>query len=149
MNISHQVLQIKPKKSFFSSEEDSLLTSLVNVFGTESWYKVSIHLKNRTPRQCRERWEKYLSPYVNVSPWTNEEDMILLRKVDEIGKKWSEIRNFLTGRSDIAIRNRYTTLSKQRINTIHTTTMTLFDDQDMSFYEWNCTNEDSILDILQ
>jgi hypothetical protein len=49
----------------------------------------------------------YLSPHVRSGPWTEEEDALLVRKMNEIGPSWSSISEFFNGRSDNDIKNRW------------------------------------------
>ena len=99
------------KKSKFTEIEDRNLCLLVLKYGPNNWKKVASELKNRTPRQCRDRYRHYLSPTINQSPWTNEEDQILREKTREFGFKWKLLEQFFNNRNEIQLRNRYYTLS--------------------------------------
>jgi hypothetical protein len=47
----------------WTQEEDKLLLSLVNRFGTKDWCMIALGaLNNRTPRQCRERYKNHVKP---------------------------------------------------------------------------------------
>lgn len=46
-------------------------------------------------KQCRERWNEYLSPSIDHSPFTVEEDFIILRSQARLGNKWKEITDLL------------------------------------------------------
>lgn len=91
----------------FSLEEDHNLVKLVQHFGPNNWKRISSLMKDRTPRQCRERYKKYLSGSFSNEPWTPEEDELLLQKYNELGPKWTVIANFFKSRSNINVRNRY------------------------------------------
>lgn len=97
----------------FSANEDEKLIGIVTEIGDSDWVKVASRMKTRNPRQCRERWNNYLNPELNVEPWTKEEDEILLKKHKEFGGRWSKIGMFLKGRSDNAIKNRYMQYSRK------------------------------------
>lgn len=94
-------------KRKFSQSEDDIILEMVKEHGLGCWKEISEKLGTRTARQCRERWKHYLSPGIDASPWTSEEDLILARKVRELGPKWSLIRECLPGRTDVNIKNRY------------------------------------------
>jgi len=75
-------------------------------------------MSGRTGKQCRERWCNHLSPNVNKSSWSLEEEMILLLIHNKIGNKWSEIANYLKGRTDNTIKNHWNSTMQKRLNFI-------------------------------
>ena len=64
-------------------------------------------MNGRNARQCRERWKHYLSSNRGKSPWTEEEDKLLLEKMEELGPKWTKIATFFQDRTDIQIKTRW------------------------------------------
>ena len=118
-NSSEQVLlqvpaQKKPHPKFkFGVEEDMKLRTLVSQLGENNWQQIAQNMPNRNPRQCKERWCNYLSPKICKSPWTHEEDELLLEKVKEIGARWVQIAKFFQNRTDISIKNRYLVLERK------------------------------------
>lgn len=92
-----------------------IIISLVNELGLHHWKEISQHLKNRTPRQCRERWTHYLSPNVATSPWTPDDDRILEEKYNEYGGKWTKIKEFLPNKTTVNIKNRYSLLKRKKL----------------------------------
>jgi myb proto-oncogene protein len=54
--------------------------------------------KNRSGKQCRERWHNHLDPSINKDYWTEKEENVLFMKHMEYGNKWSDIAKFLPGR---------------------------------------------------
>lgn len=103
------------RKCKFTPEEDCLLRALVCKFGVNNWNTVANHMISRNARQCRERWNNYLSPNIRADPWTHEEDMLLLAKYNEHGSHWSRIAKSFVNRSDNAVRNRWQMLVRQNI----------------------------------
>ena len=97
-------------RHMFTKEEDTYLLYLVSVFGTNQWNVIASLIGSRNARQCRERYKHYLSPHINNSPWTSEEDFILLSKYEQLGPRWAKIASFFNGRTDVAVKNRYTAL---------------------------------------
>lgn len=90
----------------FSPEEDESLRKLVLVHGTNKWSLISKLLKYRTARQCRDRWNHYLSRNGEQAPWTESEDQRLLKLHTELGSKWTIIATHFEGRNSVSIRNR-------------------------------------------
>lgn len=91
----------------FLPEEDEKLRALVAELGEDSWEIVASRLPGRNVRQCRERWKHYLSSEKPKEPWTPLEDELLLKKVQEMGGKWTKIARCLKGRTDLQVKTRW------------------------------------------
>ena len=102
------------KRQQFNMDEDLKLAYLVKQFGENKWELISQYMKGRNIRQLKERWEYYLSPDINKSPWTDEEDRLLIKLYREIGSKWKIISSAFKNRTHISVRNRMKTLLKQK-----------------------------------
>jgi hypothetical protein len=110
-------------------QEDEALTSIINELTDNlQWCKVEkllktrYGIKNRTGKQCRERWNNNLDPNCRKREWTADEDMIIFNFQQKIGNNWSRISKFLIGRSDNTIKNHfYATIRRKlrRFNRIH------------------------------
>ena len=96
----------KNHRNQFTPTEDVLLRLIISQIGTSNWQAVAQRIGNRTARQCRDRWNHYLSPYTNHSEWTPEEDAILLENYRILGPKWGKIATLFPGRTDVSTRNR-------------------------------------------
>jgi len=94
-------------KNKFSKEEDHYLFYLVQIYGTSNWTKISLLMKSRSPRQCRDRWNNYISPNLKQTAWTREEDQAIIEFVKENGNKWAKISERLQNRGTNSIKNRY------------------------------------------
>ena len=102
------------RRIVFTKEEDALLVILVSKFGpTGNWNAIARCFGDRTGRQCRDRFNNYVSPHINKLPFSHEEDEYILKTVDEIGKKWAVIARCLNSRTDVSVKNRYNTLVSQ------------------------------------
>jgi hypothetical protein len=84
---------------------------------THGWEGIARRLPGRTARQCRERWANYSAPSVRSDPWTEEEDRMILDKVNEVRFSWSVIARSFNGRSDNDIKNRW--YSHLKCGTLH------------------------------
>ena len=71
------------------------------------WKEIAQQLPNRVGKAIHDRYVNFLDPRLKKTPWTKEEDAILLQNQHIIGNKWTEIRTLLPGRSENSIKNRY------------------------------------------
>lgn len=97
----------------FNAEEDELLKHLVQQYGEDNWNSIANMMNNRNPRQCRERYQYYLSPKLNRGEWSSSEDALLYQKVEEFGNKWVKISKFFPDRTDAMVKNRYQVLLRR------------------------------------
>lgn len=98
-------------KSKFTPDEDAQLKDLHDRYG-DDWNLIAQAMATRNPRQCRDRYVNYLSPTVNWSPWTPEEDLKLQQLHDEYGAKWVKISRHFDNRTDTNIKNRWLVLQR-------------------------------------
>lgn len=104
-------MNVSLPRARFSAEEDAKLVQLQQQ--QLNWNEISRQIGNRSPRQCRERFQNYLDPDLNKSTWTPDEDNLLLLKESEMGKKWKKMMPYFQNRSNVNIKNRFTTLQNR------------------------------------
>ncbi|KAL3654212.1 Transcription factor [Castilleja foliolosa] len=98
----------------WSQEEDDILREQIRDHGTENWAIIASKFKDKTTRQCRRRWFTYLNSDFKKGGWSPEEDMLLCEAQKIFGNRWTEIAKVVSGRTDNAVKNRFTTLCKKR-----------------------------------
>jgi hypothetical protein len=91
----------------FTAEEDERLRSLVDQIGPKNWDNIAHNMPNRTPRQCRDRYNNHLIGQTPHIPWAPEEDAIVIESHRSLGPKWVEIAKLLHGRLGIHVKNRW------------------------------------------
>lgn len=102
------------RKNKFTSAEDRLILKMIKKCGKNiDWRKISLVLENKSPRQCRERYNFHLKSELKKGEWTKEEDDIILKKYEELGPKWKTISSFVPGRTSDNTRNRILCLKKK------------------------------------
>jgi hypothetical protein len=99
--------QKRRPRALFSPEEDKILRRLVEEIGEDQWNQVSDRMEDRTPRQCRERWQKYLAPSLILNEWTEDEDRMLDDLVKSQGPKWKHLALLFPNRTDVGLKNRW------------------------------------------
>ncbi|OHT09987.1 Myb-like DNA-binding domain containing protein [Tritrichomonas foetus] len=113
-----KVLNPSLVKGSWTGEEDAKIVKWVAENGPKNWGALAALLPGRISKQCRERWHNHLSPDVNKKDWTPEEDKILIDRQKLWGNKWSQIAADLPGRTDNAVKNRWNSSLKRRLERI-------------------------------
>uniref|UniRef100_A0ACD5Z0C9 Uncharacterized protein n=1 Tax=Avena sativa TaxID=4498 RepID=A0ACD5Z0C9_AVESA len=98
----------------WSAQEDDVLRAQIAHHGTENWTVIATQFKDKTARQCRRRWYNYLNTECKKGGWSREEDKLLCEAQKLLGNKWTEIAKVVSGRTDNAVKNRFSTLCKRR-----------------------------------
>ncbi|XXG38980.1 hypothetical protein AAC387_Pa01g0060 [Persea americana] len=98
----------------WTPQEDNILREHIKIHGTERWTSVAAQFKDKTSRQCRRRWYTYLNSECKKGCWTEQEDKILCEAQKIYGNRWTEIAKVVSGRTDNAVKNRFSTLCKKQ-----------------------------------
>ncbi|KAL5100313.1 hypothetical protein RYX36_004640 [Vicia faba] len=98
----------------WTQEEDDILRDQIGIHGTENWAIIASKFKDKTTRQCRRRWYTYLNSDFKKGGWSPDEDMLLCEAQKIFGNRWTEIAKVVSGRTDNAVKNRFSTLCKKR-----------------------------------
>jgi hypothetical protein len=96
----------------WTTTEDAMLYESVEMAKARGegwmWSDIAARVGRRNGRQCRQRYEQYLSPEIVRGEWTEEEDVRLRELHEEYGPKWAHIaRTFFPGRSSQMVKNRW------------------------------------------
>ncbi|KAI7748383.1 hypothetical protein M8C21_034021 [Ambrosia artemisiifolia] len=89
----------------WSQEEDDILRQQIGIHGTDNWAIVASKFKDKTTRQCRR--SIIIIAILNIG---NKAQKIF-------GNRWTEIAKVVSGRTDNAVKNRFSTLCKKRAKT--------------------------------
>lgn len=98
----------------WSQSEDELLKMGIHRHGTH-WSRVAQVVGTRNGDQCFKRWNDVLDPAIDRSPWTREEDRMLLIAIGEYGRAWKMIVDtYFPGRTGLDAKNRHRQLTRKR-----------------------------------
>ena len=68
----------------------------------------------RNGKQCRERWRNHLRPELNKGDWTQDEDVTIWSRVQQLGTKWAQISElYMPLRTDNDIKNRWDSILRK------------------------------------
>ncbi|KAJ7943506.1 MYB transcription factor [Quillaja saponaria] len=98
----------------WTQEEDDILREQISIHGTQNWTSIASKFDGKTTRQCRRRWYTYLNSDFKKGGWSPEEDLLLCEAQKIFGNRWTEIAKVVSGRTDNAVKNRFSTLCKKR-----------------------------------
>lgn len=101
------------QRNRFTHEEDEHLKRLVSLHNPPNWNEIAKYMRNRSARQCRERYNNYLRPELTNGTWTPEENDLLNQLYEKYGPKWSLIAQNFIGRSAVNIKNHHSSLVSQ------------------------------------
>ena len=109
--MSHLKLIMNNKKKIyeklkFTKYEDELLIELIKKYN-KNWKLISIEMNNKTPKQCRNRWNLYLNPKINHNPLNELEIKCLIFWVEKVGTNWSTIVTLFPGRTSTILKNTF------------------------------------------
>ncbi|GAM40805.1 DNA-binding protein [Talaromyces pinophilus] len=91
----------------WAQSEDELLKMGIHRHGTH-WSRVAQVVGTRNGDQCFKRWNDVLDPAIDRSPWTRDEDRILLLAIGEYGRAWKMIVDtYFPGRTGLDAKNRH------------------------------------------
>jgi hypothetical protein len=99
--------EYRPGRRRFSQEEDEKLIRLIHQYGSRDWAVIAEGMPGRNPRQCRHRYNNYLTENYQHAPWTTVDDDLLIAKYRELGAKWVQISRFFERRSGNDVKNRW------------------------------------------
>ncbi|KAL2842924.1 Homeodomain-like protein, partial [Aspergillus pseudoustus] len=104
---------VKVRKGPWTEAEDERLRKAIERHGTK-WAVVGAAVGTRLPDQCSKRWSHAINPEIDHSPWTPQEDQMLIQNVNKHGHYWQQIVSlYLPGRSSLAAKNRYHILQRR------------------------------------
>ena len=96
----------KIKLGPWNKDEDNILLKWVKDNGPHHWGECAQILKERTGKQCRERWRNCLVNGIKKGEWTPEENLLVLKLYEKF-KSYKKMIPAFPGRTENALKNRF------------------------------------------
>ncbi|KAB5512838.1 hypothetical protein DKX38_029866 [Salix brachista] len=104
------------KKGPWTSEEDHVLISYIQLHGPGNWRSLPKNAGlQRCGKSCRLRWTNYLRPDIKRGRFSFDEEETIIQLHSVLGNKWSAIAARLPGRTDNEIKNYWNTHIRKRL----------------------------------
>ena len=106
----------------WTKDDDMRLTEIMKKYkNPRDWEPIAKeHGCGKTPKECHERWIRYLKPGVRKGQWTDYEDSIVIEAVTTSSEqpftRWSDLAQRLPGRVGKQIRDRWVNHLNPNIN---------------------------------
>eukprot|EP00750_Incisomonas_marina_P006553 INCI14643.1.p1 GENE.INCI14643.1~~INCI14643.1.p1 ORF type:complete len:457 (+),score=80.38 INCI14643.1:454-1824(+) len=102
---------LDPGSGWSVAEDNILIAAYIN--DRMSFEQLTRQLPGKTREQCEARWLYYMQQTGNKGAWTRHEDQILHVCQKGYGNRWKSIKNFLPGRSENAVKNRWNAILRK------------------------------------
>ncbi|XP_008645508.1 uncharacterized protein [Zea mays] len=106
----------KNKKHRWSSEENEALKQMVKKYGTKNWRTIACAIPGRNANSCLSRWKYLLDPAINKEPWSQQEELRLIRAQQVYGNKWCKMVKHFPGRTNDALKEHWRSPMKRKLD---------------------------------
>jgi hypothetical protein len=94
--------------------EDQSLINYYDETDDKAFINISKIIPDRTTKQARERWTKFLDPNLSQNQKLTIDQLEKLKKlVDQNGKAWKDLKKYFPGVSEVTLKNAYNSLKKK------------------------------------
>eukprot|EP00826_Nyctotherus_ovalis_P028431 TRINITY_DN2245_c0_g1_i5.p1 TRINITY_DN2245_c0_g1~~TRINITY_DN2245_c0_g1_i5.p1 ORF type:complete len:369 (-),score=79.02 TRINITY_DN2245_c0_g1_i5:46-1047(-) len=100
-------------RNMWTKDQDTRLSSLVAVHGSDCWPAISVALnfafpsQVKSPQQCCKRWREMLEVENDRKEWTEEDELRMIIAHKKYKNRWASISECLKGRSNNTIKNKF------------------------------------------
>jgi hypothetical protein len=98
----------------WTNYEDQSLINYYNENDDKDFVHISKIIPDRTTKQARERWRKFLDPnLINDQKLAKDQLETLKKLVGQYGKAWKYLKKYFPGFSEVKLKNSYNSLEKK------------------------------------
>ena len=116
--INSSIPEIKENFISWTEREDDILLRWVKTMGVKNWTKCSKLIKNKTPKNCRDRWLNKVSfeakPFESEI-WNKKDEFVLLLLIRKFGTCWSKIMKYFENKTQNNIKNKFYCLARKAL----------------------------------
>ncbi|GFR15128.1 myb-like protein L, partial [Trichonephila clavata] len=123
-------------KKYWTPEEDKKLMDVVDSLKVGKfipWNKVVSYMEGRERHQIINRYQRTINTELKRTPWTKEEDAMLLACVSKFGSHWCKMMEFFPGRNAYTLRERY-------VNVL---------DPNLKFVQWTKKEDQNLISLIK
>jgi pre-mRNA-splicing factor CDC5/CEF1 len=84
-------MRVQHRGGLWTNAEDEVLKAALQKYGSNQWSRIASLLPRKSAKQCKARWNEWLSPSIRKTEWTREEEERLLHLAKIMPTQWRTI----------------------------------------------------------
>lgn len=84
-------MRVQHRGGLWTNAEDEVLKAALQKYGSNQWSRIASLLPRKSAKQCKARWNEWLSPSIRKTEWTRDEEERLLHLAKIMPTQWRTI----------------------------------------------------------